>query len=426
MSPRGEGPMELLIPHRDVGGFTPEWGVRDVRFSAKTCAEDISKLPDYCYAFLSIDDYPPEVKDREALLAHFGVPAFVANRTCFEVNGFFGYKPTFNDEEVFTSCTTWFRCLFKMIRKVGDDPSEDGLEYVKAGKKDYRWYEMTVFSCWESKKKCQVLCVDAPFDIRDELQNALMKRTDPLNFNDPLAMHADLWDRMVVYYDIAVWRVRDPVRKLEKSRTASRDVFKPTHEHTRHAIHMSEVLESAVCTAMEMQRCRSEIYNSLPKKQLGYSYVLQANEYAAFHVSLVRNLKLRSDSNQARLADEINFAFNNLTRQDSNLIKSITLLTMFFLPSTFVSAIFSTTFFNYGDTKWEVSGQLWIYWATIIPVTIFVILIWYVWLPIGDRTAVSWKELSGQFRDFSRRTTGHLMNRGKERGSPKDAENAKS
>ncbi|KAK0711790.1 hypothetical protein B0H67DRAFT_602492 [Lasiosphaeris hirsuta] len=380
--------------------------------------------------FLTRGHYPPEGDDREALLAYFGVPAFVANRTCFELNGFFGHRPTYSDREAsndkrVTTCTTWFRCLIKMIRKVESGPSENGGEYVEPGKKDYRWYEISVFSRWESNKKCQVLCVDVPFDIRDELRKALMKRTEPLNFSDPFAMHAALWDRITVYYDISVWRVRDPVRQLEKSRTASRDVFKPTHEHTRHAIHVSEVLESAVCTATEMQRCQNEIYRSL-EKELDYSYVQQASEYAAFHVSVLKNLKLRSDSNQARLADEINFAFNNLTRQDSNLIKSITLLTMFFLPSTFVSAVFSTTFFNYGETRWEVSGQLWIYWATVVPVTILVILLWYVWLPTGDRTALSWRALPRQFLGVCKRAGGKLTSREKPESSSKDAEAGKS
>ena len=111
---------------------------------------------------------------------------------------------------------TWFRCLFKMIRKVERGAHEDGPEYVPDGKKGYTWFEMSVFTRWDAHGGCQVLCIDAPPDFPTELRSALARRREPFNIHDPFAMHADLWDRIVVYYDISVWRVRDPVRLLEK------------------------------------------------------------------------------------------------------------------------------------------------------------------------------------------------------------------
>lgn len=144
-------------------------------------------------------------------------------------------------------------------------------------------------------------------------------------------------------------------------------MFIPTHEFSRHAIHVSEVLQATSGTIMEMDRCRAEIYENLP--DLGDTYKCQAKEYARFQISLLKSLKLRSDANQARLASEINFvrqqagipvaaldsdwllsaiqiltilqAFNRLSRQDSRLIKSISLLTMVFLPASFVTVCHS-------------------------------------------------------------------------------------
>lgn len=57
-------------------------------------------------------------------------------------------------------------------------------------------------------------------------------------------------------------------------------------------------------TLTEMQRCRTEIHKRVP--DLGILYKEQAMEYAQFQLSLVKNLKRRSDSNRARLVDEIN------------------------------------------------------------------------------------------------------------------------
>ena len=247
--------------------------------------------------------------------------------------------------------------MCKMVKKVVSGPHEDAPEY--AGTEDYQWYETTILSRWEHPEKCQVLCIDTPFDLPKTLQRALRDRDEPPNFRDPFALHTDLWDQLIVYSDISVWRVRDPVRGLEKARLRPGEMFLPAHDFSRHAIHVSEVLGVAVETITAMDRCRTEIHRRLP--DLYDDYISQAADYAQFQVSLLRSLKLRSDSNRARLETEITFvrptseplpssgvdyglewltrsqAFNSLSRQDNHLVKSISLLTMIFLPAVFVS-----------------------------------------------------------------------------------------
>ena len=101
-----------------------------------------------------------------------------------------------------------------MVRKT-DDSHDGGPEYA-TGKKDYKWFEMSYFTRWDNKDICQVLCVDTPSDFPAELRKLLQKQTRPLDFRDPFAMHSALVDQMIVYYDVSVWRVRDPVRDIEK------------------------------------------------------------------------------------------------------------------------------------------------------------------------------------------------------------------
>jgi hypothetical protein len=48
--------------------------------------------------FLDSHDYPPADGRRQKLLAHFNVPEFVANRTCFELNGYFGSKARYDGQ----------------------------------------------------------------------------------------------------------------------------------------------------------------------------------------------------------------------------------------------------------------------------------------------------------------------------------------
>lgn len=80
-------------------------------------------------------------------------------------------------------------------------------------------------------------------------------------------------------------------------------------------------------------------------------------------------------------------------------MKSIALLTMLFLPATFISvrlllsycrnlpsltmsqAFFSITFFNVGDDgKWSASKDIWIYFIITVPVTVASPLVWKWWV----------------------------------------------
>lgn len=104
-----------------------------------------------------------------------------------------------------------------MIPKVDHDPDDTEPEYVPhTNVKGYEWFEMGIFTRWDSPSRCQVLCVDIPFDLPDQLKALLERRPSCLNFEDPFAMHVDLIDLIIKYYDLSVWRVRGPVRRLEK------------------------------------------------------------------------------------------------------------------------------------------------------------------------------------------------------------------
>jgi hypothetical protein len=67
------------------------------------------------------------------------------------------------------------------------------------------------------------------------------------------------------------------------------------------------------------------------------------------------------------------------TKADSQAMKATSFIALVFLPPTYISAVFSTTFFDYGaDAKsWAVSEKLWIYWAFVIPMTLASVIIWY-------------------------------------------------
>ena len=50
-----------------------------------------------------------------------------------------------------------------------------------------------------------------------------------------------------------------------------------------------------------------------------------------------------------------------------------------------LQALFSTTFFTFSDAgTWEVSDKLWVYWATTVPATIVIVVLWRIWLANSD------------------------------------------
>ncbi|KAF4839441.1 hypothetical protein CGCSCA4_v011268 [Colletotrichum siamense] len=104
-----------------------------------------------------------------------------------------------------------------------------------------------------------------------------------------------------------------------------------------------------------------------------------------------RNLEGMSLANQMAHT-KANMEIASRTKSDSTQMKSIALLTMVFLPATFLATVFSMSFFNWqpesekGET--EVSPRIWIYVVMATGVTILTVLAW-LWFIKGRR---SWKQ----------------------------------
>ena len=84
-------------------------------------------------------------------------------------------------------------------------------------------------------------------------------------------------------------------------------------------------------------------------------------------------------------------------------MRAVALVTLTFLPATFVSvrfsgntfagwigtdhqqALFSTTFFNFTpgnesqQEAWVISKDFWIYWSVTIPLTLVTMVVWFIW-----------------------------------------------
>lgn len=95
---------------------------------------------------------------------------------------------------------------------------------------------------------------------------------------------------------------------------------------------------------------------------------------------LIQSLSKRADSNEARLRNEIGLAFNTVSQQDAKAVRIISVVTLLFLPSTFVSTLFSMSFFSFQpgyQNKWGVSQKIWIYFAVAVPLTMVTVILWF-------------------------------------------------
>jgi hypothetical protein len=91
----------------------------------------------------------------------------------------------------------------------------------------------------------------------------------------------------------------------------------------------------------------------------------------------------------------LNYKVARAAKQDSSAMKTISILTLTFLPMTAVSAVFSGTMFDFSN--WDIpgehvaSGGWWVFVVSCIISTIVTVAVWYVWLYTSERK-IDWME----------------------------------
>ncbi|KAI1339686.1 hypothetical protein F5Y15DRAFT_415606 [Xylariaceae sp. FL0016] len=71
-------------------------------------------------------------------------------------------------------------------------------------------------------------------------------------------------------------------------------------------------------------------------------------------------------------------------KRDSSSMKTVAIMTMAFLPGTFIAALFAVPSLNW-DSNSVVQSNFWVYWAFTLPATALVFLIWLV---LDNRTSI--------------------------------------
>ena len=254
----------------------------------------------------------------------------------------------------------------------------------------YYWSRFHVFTRYSySTGQTGILLFDmktfTPFEMQTRYRNGQLTYLD-----DPFWVYNHLLKRIAPISECSVWSIRDQVRNMEK--TAEPDYQRLHHDIARHAFHVTESLDATVNTLHHILNGHESLINpkrastALCGKELAFEIWEDAHSQLAFFQNYLGNLRHRAVANEKRGHNEIAMGFNMgaqknsaIAVEDSGTMKTLSLVTLTFLPPTFICAIFSMSFFNYADSGWRVSGKIWIYWAFAIPTTLLTVLIWYVW-----------------------------------------------
>ncbi|KAK8022036.1 hypothetical protein PG993_012803, partial [Apiospora rasikravindrae] len=316
---------------------------------------------------------------REVFTATFGIPGEWWSDHYRNANGYFGCveqdlggAPTFD---------TWGRFQAKMVR----------------GASDFEWEKIHLFTRWSpSLNRTMVVLFDMSPPVVSRLSESLAK-VDKHQHIDPFWVYTRIAEELASLHDESVWAIRTHVRDIEKGdkpQGQQQPDFRRLHDLARHAIHVTETLDVSMQTLAAVLAQHKDIRLEAGSNEEGAHVWKNVRQRLLAHKQIIDNLRCRSQSNQDRLQNEIQLAFNlvaledsktsigisRAAKTDSTAMKTISFLTLIFLPPTFICAIFSMSFFNYdAEGGWTVSPKFWIYWAFAVPLTVVCSVMYYLW-----------------------------------------------
>ncbi|PPQ93028.1 hypothetical protein CVT25_006210, partial [Psilocybe cyanescens] len=103
------------------------------------------------------------------------------------------------------------------------------------------------------------------------------------------------------------------------------------------------------------------------------------NERTGIRINLFFNISTQTDSRTNLEIAELTSKIAVSTQRDSSSMITMAAVTMFFLPGTFVSALFSMVFFDTQGNSLSVGSQWWLFPVITIPLTIAVFVAWVLW-----------------------------------------------
>ncbi|KAH7392015.1 hypothetical protein DE146DRAFT_661419, partial [Phaeosphaeria sp. MPI-PUGE-AT-0046c] len=214
----------------------------------------------------------------------------------------------------------------------------------------WEWYEMGFFIYWTPSGSMTLLCFDLP--AKSQLAIETMLCPQETSHSCPYASFLLVSDALLRLYDDSVWAIRNHISEWEATRSQEADYFL-LHEVARNGVHVNETLNVAVrsldATQQHHERCRTGTA-SICSSNACERWDKVGSRFQ-FQLRFLQDLLQRSNANNARIQNEITLAFNIAAQRDSKVqlqvgeeakreasaMKAIAVVTMTFLPATFVS-----------------------------------------------------------------------------------------
>ncbi|KAL4964034.1 uncharacterized protein BDV14DRAFT_201288 [Aspergillus stella-maris] len=253
----------------------------------------------------------------------------------------------------------------------------------------YSWKQPTIHVNWNPETGRQLVYV---LGFKQTQVETFTKEGAPTARErkcNPFSWHAAFARLILEQYDWSFWLLRDLVRGQEKERSKEPD-FPLLHDILRHLFHYQETIEVAQHTlrmmAEEQVRWRREDTDAVRQNLNTW---MSTRSRILYEEKRAHSLKTRSQSLNDRHQNEINLAFNQVSqgfghaaRSDSRMMTTVAVVSMVYLPGTFVSGLFGTNFFSFqadpGNT-WLTADEFWIYWAVTVPLTLATMGVWALW-----------------------------------------------
>ncbi|KAJ5763027.1 hypothetical protein N7533_001708 [Penicillium manginii] len=358
---------------------------------------------------------------RDIFINTFCMPKALWSPSIRNSNGYFGCEATYDTNSV-AGFNTWAYFEIKHLEPKPEEP-----------KLNYDWSKANTFTRRITNTNQTALIY---FNPTPRLTQTPDLKDCPEILKDPFWPYAHILEEITKLQDAAVWSIRDHVRDLEKAEKPPgrpQPNYRRLHDIGRHAIHVTESLDVAERTIEQILKHHQRYSHKPPpsliaehdddptaadgigisssggagtgtstphRRPLSQSTFFQVQSQLEFTQSCLTSLRHRSTANEKRLANEIQLAFNTVAQHDASLsvkishammsdstaLKTLAFVTFVFLPPTYISSLFSMTFFQVVDGKgFTVSREFWIYWAIALPVTIVSTLIWQFWHKISPK-----------------------------------------
>lgn len=272
----------------------------------------------------------------------------------------------------------------------------------------HQWRDIIAFTHWlKVSKKTQIMLLGTDEPVLKRLLPTILQNLKAMPKNppsDPLWPYLSIIDNYINLQHTATYAIRD-LTESEERRADSRQLKPSTdyarlHQVARHALTVLEILEVNVKTLDHMLKYHEGyLEHSTSEHKLDDTF-RKTQQRLLLYAHMMYSIRCRCLSYRDRMKNQIQLAFNivsqdharasveiaKATKEDSQAMKAISFIALVFLPPTYISAVFSTTFFEFGadSRSWAISEKIWIYFAFVLPMTFASVALWYTYIFKGS------------------------------------------